>query len=222
MHSTLTAITFAAALTGGAHAQQPSASTSSTTTPSSSRSIASASEKYIYATSDILQFVSTVAPTATLSPAQVSRLYQDINQYQDVWDSIAPEDPLQTDISIPNGLFISIESAENIAQTNPTLGLASLSALVTGLPASSAIMAYETSLLQAEATWTTNILKIVSSDIAVPSTSSGSATSTATGSAVTSASISTSSGLAAAPTAGPGVMIGAVAAAAGVVGMAML
>ena len=100
-------------------------------------------------------------------------------------------------------------------------------------------MSYESSLIAEGQTWTTQISRIIASDLGqvtstptdgpssgpvhIGSTTAGSSnTDTAAANTATSTASSISSALAAAPTAGAGVMAGAVVAAAGVVGMALL
>ena len=128
-----------------------------------------------------------------------------------------PLNPLVTASSVPNNIVQAINSVNN--NDDPNVALSSIAALVSGLPASSAIVAYESSVLQAAASFSTQVLGIVNSDLGI--TATGFVTTPGV-TASPSPTSSSSSGLAAAPTAAPGVVMGAVAAAAGVVGMAML
>ena len=132
---------------------------------------------------------------------------------------------MATDTKISDKLYSQIEDAEYNGFFTPSAALASLSVLASGLPESAALMAYESSLIVENESWTTQASKIVASDLGQAISTPTNGPSSAPGSTNTASSssgTSSSSGLAAAPTAGAGVMAGAAVAAAGVVGMALL
>ena len=111
-----------------------------------------------------------------------------------------------------------------MALATPSIGIAEISSLASGLPESAALMAYETSLAGMGEVWTTRVTQIIASDLglAVATSSDGPSSAPSSTPSTATTTTSSSSGLAAAPTVGSGLVAGAVAAAAGVVGIALL